>query len=67
LTEACRIAITAVSDRRTFRGITIVARAHEFDRLLAPSTHESVRDWRDVLTSLRRPQLALTAVQGEVT
>jgi hypothetical protein len=64
--EACRIATTAVLDRRTYHGITVVARAHEFDRLLGPSNCESVRDWREVLTALRKPQLALTAMQGEV-
>lgn len=64
--EACRIATAAVLDRRTYHGITVVARAHEFDRLLGPSNCESVRDWREVLTSLRKPQRALTAMQGEV-
>jgi hypothetical protein len=53
-------------DRHTYHGITVVARAHEFDRLLGPSNCESVRDWREVLTSLRKPQLALTAMPGEV-
>jgi hypothetical protein len=66
LAEACRIASTAVLDRRTYHGITVVARAHEFDRLLGPSNCEFVRDWRELLTSLRRPQLVLTATQGEV-
>ncbi|HEV7976543.1 hypothetical protein [Amycolatopsis sp.] len=66
LTEACRIATTAVVDRRTYHGITVVARAHEFDRLLGPSTCESVLDWREVLTSLRKPQLALAATHTEV-
>lgn len=66
LNEACRIARTAVQDRRTYHGVTVAARAHEFDRLLGRSNCESVRDWREVLTSLRKPQLALTIGQSEV-
>jgi tetratricopeptide (TPR) repeat protein len=66
LAEACRIATTAVLDRRTYHGVTVVSRAHEFDRLLGPSNAESVRDWREVLTSLRRPQFALTAAHDKV-
>jgi hypothetical protein len=60
-------ATTAIVDRRTYHGITVVARAHEFDRLLGPSTCESVRDWREVLASLRKPQPALTPAPGEET
>jgi tetratricopeptide (TPR) repeat protein len=68
LAEACRIATAAVLDRRTYHGITIVARAHEFDRLIGPSNYEPVREWREVLASLRKPQLALTSTAegGEV-
>jgi hypothetical protein len=59
LTEACRVATTAVLDRRTYHGVTVVARAHEFDRLLGTSNSAPVRDWREVLTTMHKPQLAL--------
>ena len=61
LAEACRLATGALLDRRTYHAITIVARAREFDRLVGASNTEAVRGWRDVLASIRRPQLALTA------
>ena len=67
LTEACRIATSAVLDRRTYHGITVVSRAYEFDRLLGSSNSESAREWRNVLSSLRKPQLALTAAHTPVT
>jgi hypothetical protein len=66
LSEACRIATVAILDRRTYHGITVIARAREFDRLIGPSDNESVRDWREVLGSMRTPQLALTAAPAKV-
>jgi hypothetical protein len=65
LTEACRIATTAVLDPRTYHCAPVTTRAHEFDRLLGPSDCEPVRDWRETLMSLRKPHLALTAEQDE--
>ncbi|MDT4991536.1 MAG: hypothetical protein QOH97_1428 [Actinoplanes sp.] len=65
LQEACRIATAAVLDRRTYHGITVFARAREFDRLIGPSNAEAVRDWREVLASLRRPSAALTSGTAE--
>jgi len=66
LAEACRIATNAVLDRRTYHGVTVIARAHEFDRLIGQSNSESVGDWREVLGALRKPQPALTAGTVEV-
>jgi hypothetical protein len=65
LQEACRIATAAVLDRHTYHGITVFARAREFDRLIGPSNAEAVRDWREVLASLRRPSAALTSGTAE--
>jgi hypothetical protein len=47
-------------------GVTIIARAHEFDRLIGSSNNEAARDWRDVLGSIRNPQAALAAAPSEV-
>jgi hypothetical protein len=66
LMEACRIASTAVLDPRTYHCVPVTTRAHEFDRLLDSSDCAPVRDWREVLMSLRKPQLTLTAGQSEV-
>lgn len=63
--EACRVATTAVLDRHTYHGVTVVARAKEFDLLLGPSNHGAVHDWRELLSSLRSPQLTLTAATEE--
>ncbi|MGH3548538.1 MAG: hypothetical protein ACRDQU_10600 [Pseudonocardiaceae bacterium] len=63
--EACRVATTAVLDRNTYHGITVITRANEFDRLLGPSHCGAVHDWRELLASLRRPQPALTSAAGE--
>jgi hypothetical protein len=49
-------------DRRTHHGVIVVARAKEFDLLLGPSNRGAVRDWRDVLGSLRSPRMALSGV-----
>jgi len=59
LQEACRVATGAVLDRRTYHGVTVIARAHEFDRLLGPSQSAAVRGWRDVLGSLQPRRAAL--------
>ena len=66
LMEACRIATTTVLDPRTYHCVPVTTRAYEFDRLLDASDCAPVRDWREALRSLRKPQLALTAGQGEV-
>lgn len=66
LAESCRIATNAILDRRTYHGITVVARAHEFDRLVGPSNAECVREWREVLAGVRPPQLTLTTTRQEI-
>jgi transcriptional regulator with XRE-family HTH domain len=53
--EACRVATAAVLDERTHHGITIVIRAREFDSLLGSSSQKAVREWREVLATLRPP------------
>jgi tetratricopeptide (TPR) repeat protein len=58
--EACRFATTAILDQRTYHGISIHTRAKEFDQLLGTSSQEAAKDWREVLATLRPPQLALT-------
>jgi hypothetical protein len=58
--EACRVATTAIMDQRTYHGISIHTRAKEFDQLLGSSSQEAAKDWREVLATLRPPQLALT-------
>lgn len=63
--EACRVATTAVLDRNTYHGVTVITRAKEFDLLLGPSNRGAVRDWRELLSSLRSPQLTLAAAAEE--
>lgn len=63
--EACRVATTAVLDQHTYHGVTVVTRAKEFDLLLGPSNHGAVHDWRELLSTLRPPQLTLTATAEE--
>jgi tetratricopeptide (TPR) repeat protein len=63
--EACRVATTAVLDRHTYHGFTVITRAKEFDRLLGPSNCGAAHDWRELLASLRPPQLALAAATEE--
>jgi tetratricopeptide (TPR) repeat protein len=63
--EACRVATDAVLDRRTYHGVTVITRAREFDLLLGPSNCEATRDWRELLASVRPPQLALAAATEE--
>ncbi|MDH2424177.1 hypothetical protein [Sphaerisporangium sp. TRM90804] len=52
--EACRIATAAVRDPHTLPVISVVVRAHEFDRLLARSGSATV-EWREALADLRAP------------
>ena len=59
--EACRIAADAVLDGRTYHGVTIVTRAREFDQMLGSGNDQPVRQWREILASVRRPRLALTS------
>jgi hypothetical protein len=64
ITEGCRTATDAVLDPRTYHSITVVTRAREFDRLLDPASQdEGVREWKEVLRSLRPPCQALPAAQ----
>lgn len=63
--EACRVAINAVLDQHTYHGVTVTIRAQEFDRLLGPSNCGAAQDWRELLASLRPPQLALAAAHEE--
>ncbi|MDG4763886.1 helix-turn-helix transcriptional regulator [Solwaraspora sp. WMMD406] len=60
--EACRIATGAILDHHTYHGITVIRRAREFDRLV-PESGEPARQWREVLHSLRQPQLTVTAIE----
>jgi len=62
--EACRVATDAVLDPHTYRSITVVTRAREFDQLLNGTPDDGpVGEWREVLRTLRppRPVLALPA------
>lgn len=63
--EACRVATNAVLDRHTYHSVTVIIRAKEFDRLLGPSNCGATHDWRELLASLRPPQLALVATTEE--
>ncbi len=63
--EACRVATVAVLARHTYHGVTVVTRAKEFDLLLGPSNCGAVHDWRELLASLRSPQLTLAAAAEE--
>jgi len=55
LQEACRIGISALMDQRTYHSVTVVTRAGEFNRLLGPSRSEAVRNWREILSTVRKP------------
>lgn len=55
LQEACRIGTSAIMDQRTYHSVTVVTRAGEFDRLLGLSNCDAVRDWREVLSTVRKP------------
>ncbi|MEZ0072584.1 hypothetical protein [Planotetraspora sp. GP83] len=55
--EACGNAIAAIRGARTFRSITVVIRAHEFDALLG-SGGAATRDWREALAEVRAPDPA---------
>jgi tetratricopeptide (TPR) repeat protein len=58
--EACRVATATVNDPRTYRSITVVTRAREFDRLLTPAGRNgAVIAWREVLRDLRPPPVAV--------
>jgi DNA-binding transcriptional regulator YiaG/tetratricopeptide (TPR) repeat protein len=65
LSEACQIATNALLDQRTYHGVTVRARAGEFDRLLGSTSGTEVREWREVLATVRTPQLILGAGPGE--
>jgi hypothetical protein len=57
--EGCRIATMSITDPRTFPARTVLTRAHQFDASLGSSTCEPVREWREVLASLRLPKAAV--------
>jgi transcriptional regulator with XRE-family HTH domain len=59
--EACRIATAALLDPNTYHGVTVVSRAHEFDQQLGGFNTSPVRQWREVLDSVRRPPPASNA------
>jgi tetratricopeptide (TPR) repeat protein len=60
--QACAIATDTVNDPRTYRSITVVTRAREFDRLLDPAAdNASVLAWREVLREVRPPRVAVGA------
>jgi hypothetical protein len=64
IAEGCRIASAAILDPRTYHSITVFTRAREFDKLLDPASQdEGVREWKEVLRSLRLPRQALPAAQ----
>lgn len=59
LVEACRIAAVTIIDPRTYLGISVVARAREFDRLLPTNPPSAVQEWREALaTTVRHAQAA---------
>jgi tetratricopeptide (TPR) repeat protein len=53
--EACQVATRAVLDPHTYHAVPIMVRAREFDALLGDDQAPAVRDWRDVLATIRRP------------
>ncbi|MGH8887773.1 MAG: hypothetical protein ACRDYX_21915 [Egibacteraceae bacterium] len=53
--EACTVAKRALLDPHTYHSVAIVIRAREFDALLGDDRAPAVRDWRDVLATIRRP------------
>jgi tetratricopeptide (TPR) repeat protein len=63
--EACRVATNAVLGQHTYHGVTVITRAKEFDLLLGSSACGATHDWRELLASLRPPQLALAAAAKE--
>ncbi|RZU49060.1 hypothetical protein EV385_0795 [Krasilnikovia cinnamomea] len=63
--EGCRLATAAVLDRRTYHGVTVVARAKEFTGLIGPSAGQAASEWREVFSSLRQPQGALRGGSDE--
>lgn len=54
--EACQVATRAVLDPHTYHAISVMVRAREFDALLGEERAPAVRDWRDVLATIRWPQ-----------
>ncbi|MGH8903859.1 MAG: hypothetical protein ACRDYA_19835 [Egibacteraceae bacterium] len=53
--EACTVATHALLDPHAYHSAGIVIRAREFDALLGDDRAPAVRDWRDVLATIRRP------------
>jgi hypothetical protein len=47
---------------------SVITKAHQFDALLGRSSGEAVKDWREVLSTLRSPRAAtaLSAFDAEV-
>ncbi|MGH8910726.1 MAG: hypothetical protein ACRD0K_30585, partial [Egibacteraceae bacterium] len=54
--QACDVATGALLDPSTYNSVGIMIRAREFDALLGDDRASAVRDWREVLTTIRRQQ-----------
>ncbi|MGH8900380.1 MAG: helix-turn-helix domain-containing protein [Egibacteraceae bacterium] len=59
--EACQVATRALLDPHTYHAVSIVIRAREFDALLGDDRAPAVREWREVLATIRRPPPATAA------
>ena len=64
--EACGIAMRVLLDPHTYHAASIMVRAREFDALLGKDRAPTVREWRDVLTTVRWPQPANTLALPQV-
>ncbi|MGH8910822.1 MAG: hypothetical protein ACRD0K_31120, partial [Egibacteraceae bacterium] len=54
--QACDEATGALLDPHTCNSVGIMIRAREFDALLGDDRAAAVRDWREVLATIRRPR-----------
>ncbi|MGH8886335.1 MAG: hypothetical protein ACRDYX_14395, partial [Egibacteraceae bacterium] len=54
--QGCQVAKRALLDPHTYPAVTVMVRAREFDVLLGDDRASAVRDWRDVLATIRWPQ-----------
>lgn len=64
LAEACQLATRAVLDPHTYHAASIMLRAREFDALLGADRAPAVRDWREVLATIHRPQPSSSSVNS---
>jgi tetratricopeptide (TPR) repeat protein len=53
VSEACRVAIDAISDPRTYQSITVRTRAHRFDELLGDVRSQEVNEFREIRHELQ--------------